>query len=83
MVRDRLNGGQHGGKVSPIVQLENDSYPHQQYGKIWIPVLTIVDWMSLDGPDARNRHLRPRRHRRPRSLPRSRVAAASDDDQVS
>ena len=41
-VRDRLNGGQHDGKVSPIVLLEKDSYPHQQYGRIWIPVLTIV-----------------------------------------
>ena len=34
-VRDRLNGGQHDGKVSPIVQLEKASYPHGQYGKIW------------------------------------------------
>ena len=34
----------------PIVLLEKDSYPHSQYGKIWIPVLTIVDWMPLDGP---------------------------------
>ena len=49
-VRDRLNGGQHDGKVVPIVLLENDSYPHSQYGRVWIPVLTIVDWMSLDGP---------------------------------
>ena len=49
-VRDRLNGGQHDGKVSPIVLLEKDSYPHPQYGKIWMPVLTIVDWMPLDGP---------------------------------
>ena len=48
-VRDRLSG-QHEGKVSPIVQLENSSYPHQQYGKTWVPVLTVVDWMSLDGP---------------------------------
>ena len=32
-VRDRLNGGQHDGKVSPIVLLEKDSYPHRQYGK--------------------------------------------------
>ena len=48
-VRDRLSG-QHEGKVSPIVQLESSSYPHQQYGKTWVPVLTIADWMSLDGP---------------------------------
>jgi hypothetical protein len=48
-VRDRL-GGQHEGKVSPIVRLENSSYPHQQYGKTWVPLLTVVDWMPLDGP---------------------------------
>jgi hypothetical protein len=49
-VRDRLNGGQHDDKVSPIVRLENSSYPHPQYGKTWIPVLPVADWMSLDGP---------------------------------
>jgi hypothetical protein len=48
-VGDRLTG-QHGGKVAPIVQLESSSYGHQQYGKTWVPVLTLVDWMSLDGP---------------------------------
>ena len=36
-VRDRLNGGQHDGKVVPIVLLEKDSYPHDQYGKTWVP----------------------------------------------
>ena len=46
-VRDRLNGGQHDGKVAPIVQLEKDSYQHRQYGRVWTPVLTIVDWMPL------------------------------------
>ena len=49
-VRDRLNGGQHDGKVAPIVQLEKDTYPHGQHGKVWMPVLTIVDWMPLSGP---------------------------------
>lgn len=48
--RDRVNGGQHDGKVSPIVLLERDSYPHSQYGKIWTPTLRIVDWMPLSGP---------------------------------
>ena len=72
-VRDRL-GGQHEGKVSPIVRLENSSYPHPQYGKTWVPVLTVADWMSLDGPAARAG--RRRRRRRP---PSSRVAGASPD----
>ena len=49
-VRDRLNSGQHGGKISPIVLLEKDSYPHPEYGRTWIPLLTIVDWMSPEGP---------------------------------
>jgi hypothetical protein len=49
-VRDRLNSGQHGGKVSPIVRLEKDSYQHGEHGRVWTPVLTIVDWMALDGP---------------------------------
>ena len=50
LVRDRLNSGQHDGKIVPIALLEKDSYPNSQYGKVWIPILTIVDWMRLDGP---------------------------------
>jgi hypothetical protein len=49
-VRDRLNGGMHDGQVSPIVALERDSYQHSQHGRVYTPVLTIVDWMPLDGP---------------------------------
>ena len=49
-VRDRINSGQHDGKIVPIVLLEKDSYQHSQYGKVWFPVLNTVDWMSLDGP---------------------------------
>jgi hypothetical protein len=50
VVRDRLNSGQHDGKVVPIVHLDKDAYHNPQYGKIWYPLLTIVDWMSLSGP---------------------------------
>jgi hypothetical protein len=49
-VRDRLNSGQHDGKIVPIVLLEKDSYSHPQFGKVWIPVLSIVGWMALEGP---------------------------------
>jgi hypothetical protein len=49
-VKDRLESGQHGGKVAPIVILEKDSYMHTEHGRVWFPVLTIVDWMPLDGP---------------------------------
>jgi hypothetical protein len=50
-VLDRLNSGQHDGKVVPIVSLDKDSYPHKEHGKVWIPVLdNNIEWMSLDGP---------------------------------
>jgi hypothetical protein len=50
LIRDRINSGQHNGKIVPIVLLGKDSYQHSQYGRVWYPVLNIVDWMSLDGP---------------------------------
>jgi hypothetical protein len=49
-VRDRINGGAHDGKPVPIVLLEKYDYQHPQYGKTINPLLTIVDWMPLDGP---------------------------------
>jgi hypothetical protein len=49
-VRDRINGGQHEGKVVPIALLKKDSYQHGEYGKTWFPVLETVDWISLSGP---------------------------------
>jgi hypothetical protein len=41
-VRDRLNGGQHEGKIVPICRLEKDSYQHGQYGRVWTPQADIV-----------------------------------------
>ena len=49
-IRDRINGGQHQGKVAPILRLQKDSYQHNQYGRVWTPALAIVDWMSMEGP---------------------------------
>jgi hypothetical protein len=51
-IRDRILSDPHDGKIVPIGLLERDSYQHadREKGKIWIPVLTIVDWMALDGP---------------------------------
>ena len=48
-LRNWLNGNQHNGKIVPIVLLEKDGYQHPKHGPTVIPVLTIVDWMSLDG----------------------------------
>ena len=73
-MRDRLNGGQHDGKVAPIVHLEKDSYPHPQYGKTWMPLLPIVDWMPLDGPPPVSAPASRRRR-----LPSNRAAGASPD----
>jgi hypothetical protein len=47
LIRDRINSGQHGGRIVPIALLEKDSYQHGQHGKVWYPVLNTIDWMSL------------------------------------
>jgi hypothetical protein len=47
---NRIRDGQHDGKTVPVVRLERDSYQHQKYGRVWVPLLTIVDWMSPEGP---------------------------------
>jgi len=36
-------------KPVAIVRLKKDSYQHKSYGKIYTPVLEIVEWMSMDG----------------------------------
>ena len=53
-VISRAYGGQHDGKIVPIVLLQNDSYPHVEHRKTWIPVLMIIDWAPLtaSGPEA-------------------------------
>jgi len=33
----------------PVVELLSDSYQHQKYGKIYVPIFQIVDWASMDG----------------------------------
>jgi hypothetical protein len=48
-IRDRINGGQHNGKVAPIARFKKVSYQND-FGKQWKPVFDIVDWMPLDGP---------------------------------
>lgn len=34
------------GKVIPTIQLDNDSYRHKKYGKIYTPVLDVVGWID-------------------------------------
>lgn len=38
-----------GTDVIPMVVLEVDSYKHKKYGKIYTPLLKVVDWMSAEG----------------------------------
>lgn len=33
----------------PVIELGRDSYKHPEYGKTYVPVLTIVDWIANDG----------------------------------
>jgi hypothetical protein len=48
---------QHPGQL-PVVQLETDSYKHDDYGKVYVPVFKLINWASeaelveLFGPGA-------------------------------
>ena len=52
-------------KPVAIVRLKKDSYQHKSYGKIYIPVFEIVEWMSMDGeaPEAAAEEAPARRRR--------------------
>ena len=36
-------------KPVPVVTLKRDHYTHKSYGKIYVPVFAIEEWMSMDG----------------------------------
>lgn len=35
-----------------VISLLNDSYKHKKFGKIYTPVLKIVEWITMDGIEA-------------------------------
>jgi hypothetical protein len=39
-------------KPVPVVRLKKEHYTHKSYGRIYTPVFEVVEWVSLDGPDA-------------------------------
>jgi hypothetical protein len=49
-IRERLIAGQHGGNACPVLVLEHSHYMHPQYGRTGIPVMRIVDWVPVEGP---------------------------------
>jgi hypothetical protein len=45
-------GRQQPAGYTPVVEIDNDSYTHQAYGKTYVPVLTIVGWLDENGKPA-------------------------------
>lgn len=35
--------------IVPVIKLTNDHYQHKQYGKTYVPMFEVVDWMTMDG----------------------------------
>lgn len=33
----------------PVLKMERDSYEHSEYGTVYKPVLTVVEWLAADG----------------------------------
>jgi hypothetical protein len=67
-VAARLEKGE-ADRIIPVVRLGADSYKHKQYGTIYTPELSIVDWASMsDEPEkaaeeVKEEEVRPRRRR--------------------
>lgn len=62
----------------PVVELDTDHYNHKKYGKTYVPVLRIVDWLSMDGPDeAEETEAAPKKEAKPA---RGRKAAAKEEN---
>jgi hypothetical protein len=70
--RDRLIGGQHDSNIVPGALLRKNSYQHSEYGRVWKPVLEIVEWYPLDGPP-------PASAPKPPPPPPESAAASADD----
>jgi hypothetical protein len=41
-----VQSGKHNNKFVPVVVLATDSYKHKKYGKIYTPILEIVEWLE-------------------------------------
>ena len=39
-------------KPVPVVKLKKDHYAHKSYGKIFTPVFSVVNWVSMDADEA-------------------------------
>ncbi len=36
----------------PIIELKSDHYTHESYGRTYEPVFSLVDWTTMEGPEA-------------------------------
>lgn len=43
---ERIRAGEEA--ICPLIELETSSYKHKKFGKIYTPVLTVIDWVRLD-----------------------------------
>ena len=52
LIQDILSQVQHDAEhIVPVLELEVDSYDHKKYGETFVPILKIVDWISMTGPE--------------------------------
>lgn len=50
LVLDRVQKGEQA--VVPVVCLGSDSYKHKKFGKVYTPVLEVLDWVTIEGQAA-------------------------------
>lgn len=44
-----LRARQRNPYMFPVLKMERDSYEHNEYGTVYKPVLTVVEWLAADG----------------------------------
>lgn len=59
-------------KPVAIVRLEKDSYKHSSYGRVFVPVFKIVDYVGLEGPGTSDALRPPGADEEPVAAPRRR-----------
>ena len=52
------------GKIVPLISVAADHYVHKQYGKTYVPEITIVDWLPAGASAVEDEEPEPKRRRR-------------------
>jgi len=65
LIDDIIGQVEADGAPIPVIALKNDWYKHKKYGKIYTPVLEIVDWLDVSGQSTGDDDAEPEKEAKP------------------